>query len=1450
MKMPLVHRTRVSFGSALAALALTATPATAQFVLAADDHDAVNNFEGAVYTPGDYFLPCDKLVVVITGENGSTYSANVNALTFGGVALTRAVDHNPVDGQNTLAADIWYLDDPAPSEGSFDVTVAPASLSNSPKYVFSVFFLAQTAPGHGATAISAFDSKTVSLTTTGPNSLVLTSHALGGDGNTGAANQVFAIAPAEQFSGISVGNAVGHAVSITLPVAAAGPAIYGFEGGSATGCLTLAVEFREGSVPEVETLSPANNAFGVAVDANLLATFSETIALGTGTITLKNLTTATDTVFTLPDPQVTVSGATLTINPTADLLVGNDYAIRIAGTVIKDPAGNSFAGMADDTTWKFRTFETVPPTLVGIVDDKGGGPVVPNTPITYTVTFDEAMDAGTVAAEDFGNAGSCAVTLGTVTATGPGVFSVPAIPTSTGTLQLQLLASAVVKDGTGNILVAKPVNDDTVLEVVEPNTYWDLNGSTAGAGGATPSGNWNAADPFWNAVADGTGPTKPWVPGQVPVFAAGTDAGGSYTVTLAETLDIGGLTFEEGTVAISGGASLRMVADATATVAPGLSATIGTSISQDAATRSLIKSGAGNLILSNANTFTGETRVNAGTLTLSGSGTTGNGSPITMGGGQLDLGALSRTVGAVSVAEAAAGGDTILNGSLTGASYAAGNPSGDAIISANLLANGSAGFTKTGAGTVTLTGNNTYTGATTIDGGALAFATVNPVLTGALRFGSAPAITTPGILDLTSASATFGPGGSFPPDILVVQTNSETANEVRIGPARILTIQGNVAVGATAPATNGTITKLKMTGGGTLNVTGSRFSVAESTSTSNSQFATLDLSELAAANITTSSDFRINPNATTTANIGGGASLFLPAPDVADTVPTTNLTIQGLLTIGGGNSTLGTASTNRITLGTGLTTLRTSRILIGSNARDLGQIIYGQERGDFIFRAFNGTDRANEINVGYINGSTDAAGTPILMDLSGHDADILVISINVGGQSRTNNQEYGFSFGEGDGSLASKLDAINANVGLRRNSTTSTTAIATARLNLSGGTVTFGNSGGTGDGVLIGSSLYDKAGAAGSIGELNISGGTVMIHNYTSLGAAVRLGNNVTAGGGTVTASMNLTGGTTTLAGDIIRGATSPRTTSILKISGGTLDMGGNDIGSDAATITLTAESGELRNVATINSTGGLTKTTAGNLVLSGSNTYSGGTLLSAGTLTLGSGNPIPDSSPVAIAAATLDATTAGTEVVGTLDVTGSATLHLAAGAQIAFADSSAPALEWNGGTLDITGDFVPGSSIRFGGSSGGLRPAQLAVVSVNGSGAGTYTLDPSGYLVVGTVSNYTTWADSRTPPVTGGPNGDSDNDGVKNLIEYALADGQERGSFTGDTLSFTKRGAPWGTDITYDIETSTTLETGSWTTLAKPPVVEDPGSISYTFTPGPGLPENFGRLKVTQITP
>jgi hypothetical protein len=114
--------------------------------------------------------------------------------------------------------------------------------------------------------------------------------------------------------------------------------------------------------------------------------------------------------------------------------------------------------------------DSTPPTLVGIVDNKSGGPAQKNNMVTYTVTFSEDMDASSVDASDFEVVGSAPSTIGTVIETAPGVFSVQVTPTDTGTMQLQVKAFADIRDLAGLALDTNTaIADDTIL-TVNPDT--------------------------------------------------------------------------------------------------------------------------------------------------------------------------------------------------------------------------------------------------------------------------------------------------------------------------------------------------------------------------------------------------------------------------------------------------------------------------------------------------------------------------------------------------------------------------------------------------------------------------------------------------------------------------------------------------------------------------------------------------------------------------------------------------------------------------------------------------------------------------------------------------------------------------------------------------------------------------------------------------------------------
>jgi hypothetical protein len=139
--------------------------------------------------------------------------------------------------------------------------------------------------------------------------------------------------------------------------------------------------------PVISTLNPADDAIGVAVTSNLEATFSENIAIGTGDITVRNLTDGTQTTIAVTDTtQVSISGAVLTVNPTADLAAGKNYAVQIAATAVKDLANNPFAGISNDTTWNFTTNAAGVWSTINWVDDSALS-FITSTNVTHSGDF-------------------------------------------------------------------------------------------------------------------------------------------------------------------------------------------------------------------------------------------------------------------------------------------------------------------------------------------------------------------------------------------------------------------------------------------------------------------------------------------------------------------------------------------------------------------------------------------------------------------------------------------------------------------------------------------------------------------------------------------------------------------------------------------------------------------------------------------------------------------------------------------------------------------------------------------------------------------------------------------------------------------------------------------------------------------------------------------------------
>ncbi len=120
--------------------------------------------------------------------------------------------------------------------------------------------------------------------------------------------------------------------------------------------------------PYLQAITPSAYATNVAVGADIFFTFTEPVKAGTGDIVISN-GTDTRTISVTDTTQVSISGITVTINPTANLNSGNSYNIQMVSGVIKDLAGNAYAGISNATMLNFATevINNAPASTDGII---------------------------------------------------------------------------------------------------------------------------------------------------------------------------------------------------------------------------------------------------------------------------------------------------------------------------------------------------------------------------------------------------------------------------------------------------------------------------------------------------------------------------------------------------------------------------------------------------------------------------------------------------------------------------------------------------------------------------------------------------------------------------------------------------------------------------------------------------------------------------------------------------------------------------------------------------------------------------------------------------------------------------------------------------------------------------------------------------------------------------
>lgn len=735
----------------------------------------------------------------------------------------------------------------------------------------------------------------------------------------------------------------------------------------------------------------------------------------------------------------------------------------------------------------------------------------------------------------------------------------------------------------------------------------------SGRGGLTKIGLGNLT---LNATATYTGATT-ITTGTVSIGANNaTGNGGDLSVGGGAALALGSNGITAGLVTLSG-ASPAITGTGTVNASTGFLFSNTGNITVDAilaGSGGLFKNQTNTLTLSGLNTYTGTTEIQSGVLSINsitnvGGGASALGNSATAEDGIIRMGLTTTATtlnytGSGHTSDRLVGmqgttGGVTLDADGTGAFGLGGarfEMAGNKILtlrgsSATSLVNTIGALTEIGgvltlnkadANTWMVNEVSSYTGVTQIDNGTLMIGVDDALPLGTtVRLGSG---TTAGTFDLNGFNQTIT---SF-----LSQTNSALlTNSLIVDTAKTLTVNGAVTIGANAASST---TLLSATGGGAFvnNNSGGIFQVGGATGSTNSNVARADFSGLSSFTVDLGATglFRVGDDSSNTGTVG--ASTLILATD--------NIITAGTLQI----ASTQTNALQTLQLGSGTNLLNVNTLQVSGATRGIGTLNFASGTGSVHLRAVDGTS-ASVVNIAQSTTGTANALTGMI-DLAGHDADLLISTLTMADRTQgTGSTTATLTFDEGT------LEVGTLNMASR---TSTGTGNATATVNL-------GDSAAVGTPtVTIGAINMAVNTSAGGVvnADLNVTGGNVSIGDGLNSGIAINMANAGT--GRTVTSTITLTGGSVDVTGDISRtGGAGTENASVI-LNGATLNMHGNEIGSGASQIVLSAQSGRLENLGELNSGAGLTKTTAGTLILEGTNTYTGTTTISAGTLQIGSG--------------------------------------------------------------------------------------------------------------------------------------------------------------------------------------------------------------------------------------
>jgi fibronectin-binding autotransporter adhesin len=711
--------------------------------------------------------------------------------------------------------------------------------------------------------------------------------------------------------------------------------------------------------------------------------------------------------------------------------------------------------------------------------------------------------------------------------------------------------------------------------------------------------------------------------------------------------------------------------------------------------------GTGDVTLSGANTYTGSTTLAGGFVNLTALDDVGAAAaPLIFDGGGVKHGAVIDISTRTTTFNA--GGALI-------------NTNGNNVTYANAVGGGGAGgLTKSGAGILTLSGANTYTGGNTVNGGVLR---INGLASGGATVASGGTLGGTGTI---TGLTTVNSGGTLAPGASV---GSLVTSSLTLDAGSILNFEFGPGINdrAITTVTNG------------LTINGGAVSLfQENSATAFANAGVFNLLQFAGSVQGTgvSSLSVANPET-------GFAYAFGTSGNNVTLTITATSTVANWVTNGGGSWNTGANWSTNPTIPNA----------VGDSARFLTQL------GAPATVTLDGGKTVGGVSFASNNGYTIAAGSGGTLTFSNSGATPAQLNSTQGSHTISAGVQLSSNLTAQieAGSQVTLSGAVNGTGGLTM---------------AEGGALVLGNaSNGYGGGTTInaGTVQFAALGSLGS-GNLTLNGGTIRYGAGNTADLSQKLvtleagggvidtnGNNVTyvngigntgtggltkAGAGRLTfAADNLYSGPTSVTGGSLVITTNgqlgnPPAGAALNLSNGgaletaaIVDLDADGAGANARPVELGAgggvfnvtDAGGLVNVrGVVSGAGSLTKRGVGAAALLGNNTYSGGTVIEAGTLTMGSGTALGTGPITLQGTAVLEQMTFA--LPGALAVTGTPVLRGGSGGGTTnmgvLTGSGTLNLELNAGVYDLVGDItgftgqmnisnVGGGTIRWRGSTG-----------------------------------------------------------------------------------------------------------------------------------------------------